>query len=55
MEMIDFDKSSDENNEVKSETFTFQIKGKYIDIWIYTMFIDTLLIFVNKIKDKLNY
>ena len=54
MEMIDFDKSLDKDDEVEFKTFIFQTKGKYINIWIYIVSTDILLVFINKIKDELN-
>ncbi len=32
IEVIEFDKSSDEDDEVESEAFIFRTKGKYIGI-----------------------
>ena len=52
--MVDFDKSSDKDNKVESEASILQTKSKHIDIWIRITSINTLLTFVNKIKDKLN-
>ncbi len=30
MKVVELDKSSDEDDEVESEVFTFQTKGKYV-------------------------
>ncbi len=54
MEIIKFDKSSDKDIEVESKAFTPQTKNKHIDIWIYITSIDTLLAFINEIKNELN-
>ncbi len=55
MEVVNLDKSSDKDDEVESEVSTPQTKGKYVGIWICTASIDTLLAFVNEIKDELNH
>ena len=54
MKVVDFDKSSDEDDKIESEASTPQIKGKHIGTWIHIASTDTLLALVNKIKNKLN-
>ncbi len=51
---MDLDKSSEEDDEVESEVFTFQTKGKHVNIWMRIVFTDIFLVFVNEIKDELN-
>jgi len=54
VEVVDFNKSSEEDDEVESKAFTPQTKGKHVNTWMRTTSTDTLLAFVNKIKDELN-
>ncbi len=54
VEVVDFGKSSDEDDEVESEASIPQTKGKYVGIWMRTASTDTLLALVNEIKDELN-
>jgi len=54
VEMVDLDKSSDEDDEVESEAPTPRTKGKHVSTWMRTASTDTLLALVNEIKDELN-